>query len=225
MAEQACEAANPLTPERTLTVLGVTHQLLRNVDQTAIVVQQMTALSQTHRRPQHGDWLALLRAWVLTAQGDIAPGLAQATRAMTGLEIKSRRPRRLSILAECFAAAGRIDAAQELIGRALVETEARGERFWEADLYRQQGELVLMAGGAVDAATASYERALAIARAQDARLFELKAAISLGRVWAHQGRRRDAIDLVGAVVSAFDPGLDLPDLRDARMLLDLAKSA
>jgi len=212
-----------------LTVLGVTHQLLRNVDETSVVVQQMTALSQTHRRPQHGDWLALLRAWVLTAQGDLTAGLAQATRAMTGLEIKSRTPRRLAILAECFAAAGRVDAAQELIVRALAETEARGERFWEAELNRQQGELALMAGGgAGDAASdaeACFQRALAIARSQEARLFELKAAISLGRVWARQGRSRDAAALVGPVWSAFDDRFDFPDLRDARMLLDLAKTA
>jgi predicted ATPase len=156
MAEEAREAANPLTPERTLTVLGVTYQLLRDVDETAVVVQQMTALSQTHRRPQHGDWLVLLRVWVLTAQGDMASGAAQATNAMQGLEIKSRRPRRLSILAECFAAAGRIDVAQDLIMRALVETDARGERFWEAELHRQRGELLLAAGDAVDVAEASF---------------------------------------------------------------------
>ncbi|MGH6942667.1 MAG: hypothetical protein ACREH6_00410, partial [Geminicoccaceae bacterium] len=146
MAAEAREAANPLTPERTFTVLGATHQLLRDVDQTAVVVQQMTALSQTHRRPQHGDWLVLLRAWVLTAQGDMASGVAQATSAMEGLEIKSRLPRRLSILAECFAAAGQIDTAQGLVTRALVETEARGERSWEAELHRQRGELLLAAG-------------------------------------------------------------------------------
>jgi len=225
LAAKAREAANPLTPERTLTVLGVTHQLLRNVDETTLVVQQMTALSQTHRRPQHGDWLALLRAWVLTAQGDVTAGLAQATRAMTGLEIKSRTPRRLAILAECFAAAGRVDAAQELIARALAETEARGERFWEAELNRQQGELALTAGGAAADAEACFERALAIARSQEARLFELKAAVSLGRVRARQGRSRDAAALVEPVLSAFDDGFDFPDLRDARMLLDLAKTA
>ena len=225
MAEEACEAANPLTPERTLTVLGVTHQLLRDVDETAVVVQQMTALSQTHRRPQHGDWLVLLRAWVLTAQGDMASGVAQATNAMKGLEIKSRRPRRLSILAECFAAAGRIDTAQDLVTRALADSDARGERFWEAELHRQRGELLLAAGGAVDAAEASFERALAIARAQQARLFELKAAVSLGRVWTRHGRRRDATALVGPVLSTFDDGFDFPDLCDARMLLDVAKTA
>jgi adenylate cyclase len=225
MAGAAREAANPLTPERTLTVLGVTHQLLRNVDETAVVVQQMTALSQTHRRPQQGDWLSLLRAWVLTAQGDGGAGLAQARSAMSGLEIKSRRPRRLSILAECFAAAGEIEAAQELIGRALAETEARGERFWEAELYRQRGELVLQAGGAPDAATESFERALAVARAQQAHLFELKAAVSLGRVWTRQGRHGDAVALVGPVLASFDDRLDFADLRDARTLLDLAKSA
>jgi predicted ATPase len=101
----------------------------------------------------------------------------------------------------------------------------RGERFWEAELHRQQGELLLAAGDAVDVAEASFERALAIARAQQARLFELKAAVSLGRVWTRQGRRRDARALVGPVLSAFDDGFDFPDRRDARMLLDLAKSA
>jgi tetratricopeptide (TPR) repeat protein len=225
MAEEAREAANPMTPERTFTVLGVTHQLLRDVDATALVVQQMTALSQTHRQRQQGDWLALLRAWVLTAQGDMAAGVAHATNAMKGLEIKSRLPRRLSILADCLAAAGRIDTAQELIARALAETEARGERFWEAELHRQQGELLLAAGGAVDAAKASFERALAIARPQQARLFELKAAVSLGRVWTRHGRSEDATALIGPVLATFDSGFGFPDLHDACALLHLAKTA
>jgi predicted ATPase len=150
----------------------------------------MKALSQTHRRPQQSDWLTLLRAWLLTAQGDVAAGLAQARAAMSGLEIKSHRPRRLSILVECFAAAGEVAAAQDLIARALVETAARGERFWEAELNRQQGELVLLAGGADEAASAAFERALMVARAQDARLFELTAAVSLGRLRARLGPRR-----------------------------------
>jgi predicted ATPase len=106
-----------------------------------------------------------------------------------------------------------------------VETEARGERFWEAELHRQRGELLLVAGDAVDVAEASFERALAIARAQQSRLFELKAAVRLGRVWTRHGRRRDATALVRPMLSNFDDGSDFPDLRDARMLLDLAKSA
>jgi DNA-binding winged helix-turn-helix (wHTH) protein/class 3 adenylate cyclase/tetratricopeptide (TPR) repeat protein len=225
MAEEAREAANPLTPERILTVLGVTHQLLRDVGGTAMVAQQMTALSQIHRRPQHGDWLALLHAWVLTAQGDTASGIAQATNAMKGLEIKSRRPRRLSILAECFAAAGQITTAQDLIAKALVETEALGERFWEAELNRQRGELLLAAGDPVDAAEACFERALALARGQQARLFELKAAVSLARLWTRHGRRRDATAVIKTVLQGFDLRYDFADLRDARMLLDLAKTA
>jgi tetratricopeptide (TPR) repeat protein len=225
MAEESREAANPMTSERTFAVLGVTYQLLRDVDETASVVQQMTALPQTHRPRRHGDWLALLRAWVLTAQGDMGSGVAHATNAMQGLEIKSRLPRRLSILADCFAAAGRIDTAQELITRALVETEARGERFFEAELHRQQGEVVLAAGGAVDAAEASFERALAIARAQEARLLELKAAVSRGRLWTRYGRSEDATALVGPVAATFDRGFGFPDLRDACTLLHLAKTA
>ena len=225
MTTSALEAANPLTPERTLTVLGVTHQLLQQVDETAGVVQQMTALSQTHRRPQHGDWLALLRAWVLTAQGHFDAGLAQARSAMRGLEIKSRRPRRLSILAECFAAAGEVATAQDLVERALAETDARGERFWEAELNRQRGDLLLLADRPVEEASAAFERALAIARWQGARLFELKAAVSLGCLLTRLGRRGETAGLVGPVLAHFDQRLDLPDLRAARKLLDLARSA
>ena len=84
---------------------------------------------------------------------------------------------------------------------------------------------MLISGDAVADATTCFERALAIARAQEARLFELKAAVSLGRVWVRQGRSCEAAALVGPVLSTFEHRLDFPDLRDARMLLDLAKSA
>jgi predicted ATPase len=144
---------------------------------------------------------------------------------MQGLEIKSRLARRLSILAECFAAASQIDMAQDLVTRALAEADARGERFWEAELHRQRGELLLAAGDPVDGAEACFERALKIARAQQARLFELKAAVSLGRVWTRHGRRRAATALIGPVLAAFDDGFDFPDLRDARMLLGGVRTA
>ena len=82
-----------------------------------------------------------------------------------------------------------------------------------------------MARGATDDAEGCLERALAIAQAQKVRLLALKAAISVGRIWSRRGRGPDATALVQPVLAIFDDRFDFPDLRDARMLLGLAKSA
>ena len=86
-------------------------------------------------------------------------------------------------------------------------------------LYRLRGELLLAHAGE-QAAEAAFERALAVARAQEARPLELRAAVSLGRLWRRQGRAGDARALLAPLCDWFSEGFDTPDLRDALALLD-----
>jgi predicted ATPase len=92
--------------------------------------------------------------------------------------------------------------------------------FWDADLHRLLGEIVLATGGAPADAEALFQRALAIARAQEARSFELIAATSLARLWRAQGRRAEAHALLAPVYGWFSEGFDTGDLVAARTLLD-----
>jgi predicted ATPase len=126
----------------------------------------------------------------------------------------------LSVLAKVHADLGQFDDARRCIGEAITTGEASGERWWEAEFHRTAGEIELMSPerDAVKAQT-SFERAFEIARAQQARSFELRAATSLARLRRDQGRRSEARDLLAPVYGWFTEGFDTPDLREAKSLL------
>jgi predicted ATPase len=102
---------------------------------------------------------------------------------------------------------------------ALRIVETTGERWFEAEIYRQKGRLLLRHGH-TDAAEALYHGALAIAREHQAKLWELRAAASLARLRRDQGRRTEARDLLAPVYDWFTEGFDTPDLKAAKALLD-----
>jgi tetratricopeptide (TPR) repeat protein len=122
-------------------------------------------------------------------------------------------------LAEALRAAGRLDEALGVINDALADCLSRSERGFEAELHRLMGEVLLDTGDATEA-EACFHRALEVARAQNARFWELRAATSLARLWFGQGKRREALDLLAPVYGWFTEGFDTTDLKTARALLD-----
>jgi predicted ATPase len=119
---------------------------------------------------------------------------------------------------------GRLGWAQEGLvatAEALTLVARTGERFWEAELQRLKGELLLQANLANQPeAEACFQRSIQIARAQNARSWELRAATSLARLWRDRGRPDDARELLSPLYDWFTEGFDTPDLRDAKALLD-----
>lgn len=127
----------------------------------------------------------------------------------------------LSILARGHAQLGHFDDAWRCIDEAIAAVEAAGERWNEADVHRITGEIALLSPER-DAAEAQthFERAIEIARAQQARFWELRAATSLARLWRDQGRRVEAHNLLAPVYCWFTEGFATLDLKDAKALLD-----
>jgi class 3 adenylate cyclase/tetratricopeptide (TPR) repeat protein len=126
----------------------------------------------------------------------------------------------LMVVAEAQQAAGECAAARETIATALAISLHTGQRFFDADLHRIDGDLLLAADGAAEEAATRYHRALAIAREQSARAFELRAATSLARLWRDQGKRAEARDLLAPVYGRFTEGFATRDLIDTKALLD-----
>jgi len=127
----------------------------------------------------------------------------------------------LSVLAKAHADLGQFEDARRCIGEAIAAGEASGERWWEAEFHRMAGEIELIAPERdVAKAETSFERALEIARAQQARSFELRAATSLARVRRDQGRHAEAHALLAPIYGWFTEGFDTPDLREAKSLLE-----
>jgi class 3 adenylate cyclase/predicted ATPase len=126
-----------------------------------------------------------------------------------------------SCLARAHAASGQYDDAWQWIDRSLNAVEASGERWCEAEVHRTAGEIALNSSDPDTAkAQAHFERALKIARAQQARSWELRAATGLARLWRDQGRRTEARDLLAPIYNWFTEGFDTLDLREAKALLD-----
>ena len=111
--------------------------------------------------------------------------------------------------------------ALQLLDEALARVSCLEERWFEPDLWRLKGEaLVALSPDGAAEAKACYERALAVARDQGARLWELRAATSLARLWRDQGERAEAHDLLAPVYGWFTEGFDTADLKEAKGLLD-----
>jgi len=113
---------------------------------------------------------------------------------------------------------GRPADAVSSLHEALVMAEGSGQHYWTAELHRLTG--VVTGGADEKAAEASFHTAIAIARAQEAKSFELRAATSLGRLWASQGKATEAHALLSDVYAWFTEGFETPDLREAQALLE-----
>jgi predicted ATPase len=125
----------------------------------------------------------------------------------------------LILLAQALAACGHHGEALAALREAAALVEETGERYVEAEIYRLEGSLRLAENGAAEA-EACYVKALEVARAQEARSLELRAAGDLARLWAGQGRRSEARDLLAPIYGWFSEGFDTADLKEAKTLLD-----
>ena len=171
----------------------------------------------------------VLRGWALTAQGQMEEGIAHMHQGMTawqatGAEVD--RPYYLALLAEGYGKAGQAEAGLHVLAEALAVMDAIEERYYEAELYRLQGELLLARSTEHDAeAETCFHQALDIARRQQAKSLELRAAMSLARLWQHQGKRAAARRPAGAESTAGSPkGFDTADLQEAKALLEALKA-
>jgi class 3 adenylate cyclase/predicted ATPase len=173
--------------------------------------------------PHYAAYGMLFGGWALAKEGHGEEGLA---RLRTGIDAfraigsKFQQPLMLALLAEACLETGRIDEGLSAVRDALAETQETAARLYEAELNRLEGELLLAAREPdEERADASFRKAIAIAHAQGARSFELKAATSLARLLARQGRRKEARALLAPAYEWFTEGFDTKDLKDAKSLL------
>ena len=167
---------------------------------------------------------AMLCGWVLAHQGQDQDGIKQLHQGLltlrtTGAELL--QPYFLALLAEAYRTTGQVEEGLAVLAEALALVDTRGERHYEAELYRLKGALLLQQASDNPAeAETCFHHALEIARHQQAKSFELRAATSLARLWQQQGKRQEAHDLLAPVYHWFTEGFDTADLQDAKALLD-----
>jgi adenylate cyclase len=163
-----------------------------------------------------------LRAEGLVAEGQVEEGIVEMRRGAALVEMTGAVAGiwKLS-LAEAYAKLGRPEEGLAAIAEALELMEKTGLRVFEAELYRVKGELVLLkAPGAVELAESTLRQAVASARRQHAKSWELRAVTSLARLLKAQGRHDEAHAMLGEIYGWFTEGFDTADLKSARALLD-----
>ena len=127
----------------------------------------------------------------------------------------------LYLIAQCCKSAGRVDEAASTLETALKTVDVTGENWFAAELYRMKGDWMIACGheqpGEMELC---YQRAIEIAKQQSAKMWQLRAVMSMARVWRDQGKRNEARDLLAPVYGWFTEGLDTLDLKEAKTLLD-----
>jgi len=160
--------------------------------------------------------------WVRVKHGDVAEGIWMIRRGSTAYSATGATalvPFHLGLLSRAYEIASQIDEAVILLDDALHMVEHTGERWFAPELYRRKGQLMLPQGRA-EATEEFYRKALSIAQEQEAKLWELRAAMSLAQLRRDQGRRAEARDLLAPIYGWFTEGFDTPDLKAAKALLD-----
>jgi predicted ATPase len=223
-ATLAQQIAHPYSLGFALTSAANFHQLRREVCATQERADAAITLATVQGFPHWRARGAILRGWALVQQGQAKEGIEQLQQSMqafraTGAELN--RPYFLALLAEAHGTLGEPETGLTVLTEALALVDTTGERYYEPELYRLKGELLLQQNSANHAeAEICFHKALDLARDQQAKSFELRIATSLAKLWQQQGKRQEAHDLLASVYGWFTEGFDTADLKDAKALLD-----
>jgi predicted ATPase len=220
----AQQVAHPFSLSFALSCAAIFHQFRREVGATQARAEAAIRLATAQGFP---NWVAFgtnLYGWALAPQGHVQDGLAQLHHGLSAFQAAGTdlaRPYFLALLAEAHGTMGEPEAGLTALAEALTLVDKTGERWREPELYRLKGELLLQQSSDNQAyAETCFHHAIDIARNQQAKSFELRAATSLARLCQQQGKRQEAYDLLASVYNWFTEGFDTADLKDAKALLD-----
>jgi adenylate cyclase len=181
------------------------------------------ALSMEHAFPYYHAWAIYVQGWALAEQGEQERGLALMEEGMAdfrAMRTGLREPFFLAHLGEAYAKKGDVSKGLHLLEEALAAARKHGERVHEAEILRLRGEFLQLQDHATDAVEALFHQAIETASRQEAKALELRAVISLSRLWQRQGKIQEARQLLGVTYARFTEGFDTSDLLEAKALLD-----
>jgi class 3 adenylate cyclase/predicted ATPase len=207
------------------TLAAFLRQYLGDPPAARALAEEAVAISEAHSLAFIGAMASMFEGWARTREGELDEGMAEMRRGVaaqlaTGAELGG--PYWLWLLAEVCQRTGAAREGLALLDDADATLERTHERYWEAEIHRLRGRLLLATAEptAPASAEACYRRALEVARRQGARSLELRAAVSLSRLWQAADRHDEARELLAPIYERFTEGLDHPELREAAALLD-----
>jgi predicted ATPase len=231
-ARQHCEEAVALVQQEDhlTNVVFVTNaatllaQYRRDPAATEAGADALMAAAAAQGFGRRGEYGRILRGWALAMRGEAEAGLAQIRQGLTATQAVGPTPYSayfLTLLAEAYGQAGQPETGLRVLAEAATLMATTDGRWWEAERYRLQGELLLhLPHPDVPQAEACFHQARAVARAQQARALELRAATSLSRLWQQQDQPDAACQLLTPIYSWFTEGFATPDLQEAKVLCE-----
>ena len=223
----ARELSEPHGLAQALFFAAGLHQLRRETRRAQEDAEAAIAVSREHGLSLYQAMSTATRGWALILQGQQEQGMEQmgeglAAHRLTGAEVIL--PHFLGLLVEAFAKAGQVEEGLRVLDEALAVVHRNGERYYLAELYRIKGELLLLQ--ATDrrrspvAAEECFHQSIKIARQQKAKSWELRAVMSLARLYQEQHKRAEAHGMLERIYGNFTEGFETADLREAKALLD-----
>jgi predicted ATPase len=200
------------------------HQYRREPEVVATILDELTVLCATHGISHYEGSAAMLRGWADMSRGRLEQGFADLRR---GLAIHDRSPVGLrkayyaAMLIEAHLRRGDVESGLAQIEASLARARNIGDHHWRPELLRLRGELLsLVPPNSREPAEKAFHDALACAREQKCLLLELRAAVSLGRLWAIRGEPQRAQELLAPIYAEYTEGFDTADLKDAKAFLE-----
>jgi predicted ATPase len=220
----AQDLSHPSSLVIALVFAAQLHQYRREPQPTQKRAEAAIALASEHGITLFLTWATILQGWALAAQGKEDEGIAlihKGLAAYRALGAEVDRSYFLSLLAEAYGKVGQPEEGLTVLFEALTIVDNTGQRYWEAELHRRKGELLLIQQGQkVGEAEACFGKALDIGRRQQAKSLELRAAMNLSLVWQKQGKQGEAHQLLTEIYGWFTEGFDTADLKKAKVLLE-----
>jgi predicted ATPase len=220
------ELADPFNVAQALYYGAVTRLCRREAAHTQKLAGALMELCREYHFSLLFAGGMIIHGWCLAAQERGAEGTNQMRQGLADWQATgamSHRPFQLALLAEALMKEGGVREGLAAVSEALTVTESTGERFWEAELHRLHGELLLRGADATPAqqedAEAAFRRSLDVSRRQRARSLQLRALVSLGRLSLRQGRHAEVRPLLAETCDWFTEGFDTVDFQEARALL------
>jgi predicted ATPase len=223
MLHYAQELQHAFSLARALNNVMVLHKLREETEAAQEWAETALAIVTKHGFVNYLGFTTFTRGWALAAQGQHEQGIDQMRQGLAARQAMGARlveAEYLARLGEVYGRIGQVNEGLRLLAEALLLADTTGERWYEAELHRIKGKLLLQqAVPDTLQAEACFQQALAVARRQQARSWELRAAMSLSRLWQQQGKRAEARELLAPIYRWFTEGFDTPDLQEAKTLL------
>jgi TOMM system kinase/cyclase fusion protein len=220
----AQELSHPFTLAIALAYAAILHQFRGEPHAVHMQAEAVIALCTEQQFAYYLAWGMTMQGWAQVVQGQDEEGLAQIRRGLAALRATGaalRLPYYLALLAEACGQTGHAAEGLTLLAEALAQAHKTEESWTEAELHRLKGELLLSLSTDNQAEVEGcLHQALAVARRQQAKSLELRAAVSLSRLWQQQGKRAEARELLASIYGWFTEGFDTADLQEARVLLE-----